>query len=256
MRALFTISVALVALFVVDAIGFGGKLRNTGWSDLRFQAHRLNDEWKGSMRPPAQKSASRGGEFSATMHINEDGTVVVATGSPDIGGSRASMAIMAAETLGIDYDKVRPIVADTASVGYAHLTGGSRVTFATGLAVVDTTKQIIKELCVRAAKMWGVDPDGVVWEDGCAKPASSNVGDFKPLALKEIAAKRGQTGGPIVASAAVNPTTVAPGFATQFCDVEVDPETGKVTILCDSSPLRMLDAPSTRAMSRVRSKAA
>jgi CO/xanthine dehydrogenase Mo-binding subunit len=172
-----------------------------------------------------------GGESSATMHINEDGTVVVATGSPDIGGSRASMAIMAAETLGIDYDKVRPIVADTASVGYAHLTGGSRVTFATGLAVVDTTKQIIKELCVRAAKMWGVDPDGVVWEDGCAKPASSNVGEFKPLSLKEIAAKRAQTGGPIVAAAAVNPTTVAPGFATQFCDVEVDPETGKVKIL-------------------------
>src|SRR6266567_8251648 len=141
-----------------------------------------------------------GGESSATMHVNEDGTVVVATGSPDIGGSRASMAIMAAETLGIDYDRVRPIVADTASVGYAHLTGGSRVTFATGMAVVDATKKIIQELCVRAAKMWGVDPDGVVWEDGCAKPASSNVGDFQPLSLKEIAAKRQQTGGPIVAA--------------------------------------------------------
>ncbi len=40
-----------------------------------------------------------------------------------------------------------------------------------------------------------------------------------------------QTGGPIVAAACVNPAAVAPGFATQFCDVEVDPETGKVTIL-------------------------
>ncbi len=46
-----------------------------------------------------------GGESSATVHVNEDGTVVVATGSPDIGGSRASMAIMAAETLG---DRLRP----------------------------------------------------------------------------------------------------------------------------------------------------
>jgi CO/xanthine dehydrogenase Mo-binding subunit len=172
-----------------------------------------------------------GGESSATMHVNEDGTVVVATGSPDIGGSRASMAIMAAETLGIDYKLVRPIVADTASVGYTHLTGGSRVTFATGLAVVDATNKIIQELCVRAAKMWKVDPEGVVWENGCAKPASSNVGDFKPLTIKEIAAKRGQTGGPIVAAAGVNPASVAPGYATQFCDVEVDPETGKVTIL-------------------------
>src|ERR1035437_1928907 len=155
-----------------------------------------------------------GGESSATMHVNEDGTVVVATGSPDIGGSRASMAIMAAETLGVDYDQVRPIVADTASVGYTHLTGGSRVTFATGMAVVDVTKKVIEELCVRAAKMWKVDSEGVVWEDGCAKPASSNVGDFKPLSIREIAAKRAQTGGPIVAAAAVNPSAVAPGFAT------------------------------------------
>ena len=172
-----------------------------------------------------------GGESSATVHVNEDGTVVVATGSPDIGGSRASMAIMAAETLGIDYDRVRPIVADTASVGYTHVTGGSRVTFATGIAVVDATKKIIKELCTRAAMIWDVDPEGVVWEDGHAKPAGSNVGDFKPMSLKEIAAKRALTGGPIVAAAAVNPGAVAPGFATQFCDIEVDPDTGKVTVL-------------------------
>jgi len=172
-----------------------------------------------------------GGESSATVHVNDDGTVVVATGSPDIGGSRASMAIMAAETLGVDYDQVRPIVADTASVGYTHVTGGSRVTFATGTAVVDATKIVIKDMCTRAAKLWGVDPEGVVWENGHARPASSNVGDFAPMSIKEIAAKRGQTGGPIVAAAGVNPNVVAPGYATQFCDVEVDPDTGKVKIL-------------------------
>jgi len=172
-----------------------------------------------------------GGESSATVHVNEDGTVVVATGSPDIGGSRASMAIMAAETLGVDYSQVRPIVADTASVGYTHVTGGSRVTFATGIAVIDATKKVIKELCARAAMMWDVDPEGVIWENGSAKPAGSNVGDFKPLTLKEIAAKRALTGGPIGAAAAANPGAVAPGYTTQFCDVEVDPETGKVTVL-------------------------
>jgi len=172
-----------------------------------------------------------GGESSATVHVNEDGTVVVATGSPDIGGSRASMAIMAAETLGVDYSQVRPIVADTASVGYTHVTGGSRVTFATGIAVIEATKKVIKELCTRAAMMWDVDPEGVIWENGCAKPAGSNVGDFKPLTLKEIAAKRALTGGPIGAAGAANPGAVAPGYTTQFCDVEVDPETGKVTVL-------------------------
>ena len=85
---------------------------------------------------------------------------VVATGSPDIGGSRASMAMMAAETLGVDYNQVRAIVADTASVGYTHVTGGSRVTFATGMAVVDATKKVIEELCARAAMIWDVDAGG------------------------------------------------------------------------------------------------
>ena len=172
-----------------------------------------------------------GGESSATLQINADGTVLIATGSPDIGGSRASMAIMTAETLGIDYSQVRAIVADTASVGYTHVTGGSRVTFATGTAVVNATKSAVKILCERAAMIWGVDPEGVIWEDGFAKPAGSNVGDFKPLSLKEIAGKAAATGGPITTSAGVNAGGQAPGFATQFCDVEVDPETGKVTIL-------------------------
>jgi CO/xanthine dehydrogenase Mo-binding subunit len=172
-----------------------------------------------------------GGESSATVHVHDDGTVQVATGSPDIGGSRASMAIMVAETLGIDYNQVRSIIADTASVGYTHVTGGSRVTFATGIAAIEATKKVIKELCKRAAMIWDVDPEGVVWEDGHAKPASTNVGDFKPLSLKEIAAKRAATGGPIGFEGNVNAGAVAPGFSSQFCDVEVDPETGKVTVL-------------------------
>jgi CO/xanthine dehydrogenase Mo-binding subunit len=172
-----------------------------------------------------------GGESSATMQVNADGTVLVATGSPDVGGSRASMALMAAETLGVDYSTVKAIVADTGSVGYTHVTGGSRVTFATGTAVVEATRSVIKSLCKRAAMIWDVDPEGVVWEDGFAKPASSNVGEFEPLSLKALAAKAGVTGGPITSAASVNAGGQAPGFSTQFCDVEVDPETGQVKIL-------------------------
>jgi CO/xanthine dehydrogenase Mo-binding subunit len=172
-----------------------------------------------------------GGESGATIQVNADGTVLVATGSPDVGGSRASMALMAAETLGVDYSNVRAIVADTGSIGYTHVTGGSRVTFATGIAVVTATNSAIKDLCRRAAMIWDVDPEGVIWEDGHAKPAGSNVGDFKPLSLKELAAKAGATGGPITASAGTNAGGQAPGFCAQFYDVEVDPETGRVDIL-------------------------
>ena len=171
------------------------------------------------------------GESGATVYINADGTAVVATGSPDIGGSRASMAIMAAETLGIDYDQVRATVNDTTSVPYTFLTGGSRVTYASGLAVVEACEKVIVDLRTRAAKIWQVDVDGVDWQDGHARPAGSNVGEFEPLSLQEIAATAGTTGGPIGTSSSVAATGQAPGFCTQFCDVEVDPDTGKVDIL-------------------------
>jgi len=172
-----------------------------------------------------------GGESSATVHVNEDGTVVVATGSPDIGGSRASTAQMAAETLGIEYERVRPIIADTNSVGYTQATGGSRVTYATGRAVIDACKKVIAEMCARAAKIWKIDVADVIWEDGKARPAGKRAGEFEPLTFKDIASKRTATGGPVVAASAINAEGQAPGFAAQFCDVEVDPETGHVKIL-------------------------
>ena len=171
------------------------------------------------------------GDSAANVAVNADGTVTIATGSPDIGGTRASMAIMAAETLGIDYDLIQSSVVDTETVPYCHVTGGSRVTYATGLAVIDACEKVIDDMRARAALIWDVDVDAVVWEDGHAKPAGSNVGEFDPLSLKEIAAKFSATGGPIGATGTVNAGGQAPGFSTQFCDVEVDPETGRVTIL-------------------------
>lgn len=174
---------------------------------------------------------NNGGESSASVRVNEDGTVLVATGSADLSGSRASMAMMAAETLGIDYDKVRPSVGDTASIGYSFLAAGSRTTFATGIAVVEACKKVIGELRARAAVIWNVKVDDVIWEDGHARPAGERRGEFEPLSLKAIAAKRTVTGGPIGVEASVNASGFAPGFASELCDVEVDPETGKVKVL-------------------------
>jgi CO/xanthine dehydrogenase Mo-binding subunit len=215
---------------------YGPKLAHGGYRET-LEAIINHPDYKKPLGPNQGRGVASGywfnggGESSATVQINADGTILVATGSPDIGGSRASMAIMAAETFGVDYSQVRAIVADTASVGYTHVTGGSRVTFATGMAVVDASKKLVDDLRARAAMIWDVDVEGVVWENGQAKPASSNVGDFKPMSLKEIAGKAAQTGGPLTSAASVNAGGQAPGFSTQFCDVEVDPETGKVTIL-------------------------
>jgi CO/xanthine dehydrogenase Mo-binding subunit len=171
-----------------------------------------------------------GADSSAASHVAEDGTVTVISGNPDIGGSRASLALMAAEELGVDYSKVRPVIADTSSIGFNFVTGGSRVTFATGLAVVNSVRDMIRELKVRAAKTWGVDPDAVIWEDGVAKPAGSNVGEFEPLTLSQLAATAGKTGGPINGHAQLNAQGAGPGFGVHVVDLKVDRDTGCVHI--------------------------
>ena len=172
-----------------------------------------------------------GGESSAQVNVNEDGTVAVTTGHPDIGGSRASMVNIVAETLGIHYRNVSVQVGDTNTIGYSATTGGSRVTFSAGTAVSAASERVVEQLRERAALLWDIDPDAVEWNNGQARPAGANAGDFEPLSLTELAAKASQTGGPITAHVSVNAQGAAPAFATHVCDVEVDEETGRVEVV-------------------------
>lgn len=170
-----------------------------------------------------------GGPSTASVAIAEDGSVLVVNGSPDIGGSRASMAIMASETLGVPYESVGVTVADTSSIGFSMVTGGSRTTFATGKAVVEAANGVIDILRTRAAKLWDVDVADVEWIDGEAVGiGKDNTG--KRLTLKKIAETSGSTGGPISAERAVNPLDHLPGYGVHICDTKVDQETGHVTI--------------------------
>src|SRR5205814_8994513 len=117
-----------------------------------------------------------GGESSAQVNITEDGNAVVTTGHPDIGGSRAGIANICAELLGIDYRRVSVLIGDTATVGFSNLTGGSRVLFASAMVVTQSTEKIIQTLRERAAKIWEIDPEAVMWEIGPAHPSYSNAG--------------------------------------------------------------------------------
>src|SRR5207249_7730804 len=95
---------------------------------------------------------------SASASVNADGTVSLVEGSTDIGGSRTSIAMQLAEALGIRASDVRPVVGDTDAVGYTDVTGGSRVTFATGWAAYEAAHDIKRQLIDRAAQIWEVKP--------------------------------------------------------------------------------------------------
>ncbi len=210
---------------------YGATLRDIGFADT-LKAIQAHPHWRAPLPPNTGRGVAcgfwfnYGGESSASVHIADDGGATVVSGNPDIGGSRASMAMMAAETLGLPIERVRAIVGDTASVGYSFVTGGSRVTFATGMAVVQAAKKVVDDLKRRAAAIWECEVAQVEWHDGAAHCMDASK-DRPALTLKAIAAKSAMTGGPIGADASVNPGGYSPGFAAHICDVEVDPDTGR-----------------------------
>ncbi len=172
-----------------------------------------------------------GGQTCADLNIGMDGTVSLAVGTVDVGGSRASLSLVAAEELGIDYGQVRTVVADTSSLGYNDMTDGSRGTFSSSMATISAARNAIGTLRERAAQMWDIPIDEVAWELGHAVALGETRGNLGRLSLKEIAAASGNTGGPIAGHSELVADGAGVSFATHICDIEVDPETGATRVL-------------------------
>ena len=96
-----------------------------------------------------------GAESSCTISVNADGTINLIEGSADIGGTRASVAMQAAEVLGISAEEVHPAVVDTDSIGYTSGTGGSSVTFKTGWAAYQAAQHLKDQMIVRVGTIFG-----------------------------------------------------------------------------------------------------
>ncbi len=170
------------------------------------------------------------GPASAVASVNPDGSVGLIEGSPDIGGSRAVMAIHVAEVLGIDVKDVKPAVVDTDSVGYCSGAGGSGVTFKTGRACYEAAQDVKRQMIERAARIWDIDADDVEYDANDAVLRHKQDSELS-MTFSELSRQLNGTGGPIVGRATVNPGGVGNAFAMHIVDVEVDPETGKVDIL-------------------------
>ncbi|TIP99802.1 MAG: xanthine dehydrogenase family protein molybdopterin-binding subunit [Mesorhizobium sp.] len=172
-----------------------------------------------------------GGQTCTDLNIGMDGSVSLAVGTVDVGGSRASLSLVAAEELGIAYEQVKAVVADTSSLGYNDMTDGSRGTFSSSMATISAARNAIKVLRERAAQMWDIPVDDVVWEKGHAIAKGEKYGNLAALSLREIAAASGKTGGPIAGHSELVADGAGVSFATHICDIEVDPETGATRVL-------------------------
>ena len=170
---------------------------------------------------------NRGFHSSVNMTVNPDGTVNLIEGSVDIGGSRASIAQQAAETLGIAYDEIKPQVVDTDSIGFTMVTGGSRTTFATGWAAILAAEDVKTQMVERAASIWDVPAEEVEYDSGVIRHKSEELS----FTFQELARQLYTTGGGITGTASLDPTGEGNSFGVHVVDVEVDPDTGKTEIL-------------------------
>lgn len=164
-------------------------------------------------------------QTSVSANVNPDGTVNLLEGSTDIGGTRASAAMMLAETLGIAAEDVTPRLGDTDTVGITGGTGGSSVTFKIGWSTYTLGLALREKMQGMLADYWGVEPGQVTFEQGAF------VANGHRMTFKEAAVALAKDYDPISASVSMRPKGAGPAFGTHIVDVEVDPETGKVSIL-------------------------
>jgi CO/xanthine dehydrogenase Mo-binding subunit len=182
----------------------------------------------------------------ATVKLNEDGTLGVVTAATDNGSGAVTMGVrqIAAEGLGLSADQVVVTMPDTDAAGYDAGSQGSRTTHVVGRAVFDATAEVKQRVLKTAAGMLEAAEEDLEVEGGAVyvkgDPASR-------VLLADVASTATFTDGPIAASGsyktpapAFNPTCATgmlfpiwptPTYHLHIAEVEVDPVTGKVTVL-------------------------
>ena len=168
------------------------------------------------------------GPACAVANVLNNGTITLVEGSIDLAGSRTAVSQQLAEVLGIPVEKIIPQVGDTDTIGYTSNTGGSGVVFKTGWAAYEAAQDIIQQLIKRAAKIWDTNEKDIEYIDGILK---HKIDTELQITFEEIAELLSQTGGPVVGKANLNPGGSGGSYAANIVDLEVDPDTGKVTIL-------------------------
>ena len=215
----------------------GPKYRTIGLEECLIAA-KNSDHWKTEIIPNKNVKKKRGrgiasgywfniGEKSSVnLSLNTDGIVALTEGSTDIGGSRASIAMQAAEVLGVPAEDIRPSVVDTDSIGHTDVTGGSRTTYATGYAAYKAAYNLIEEIITKTSLIWDISKDEIEYSDAVVK---SKTDSALKMNLKEFADSN--PFGPAVSTASVDLEEAGGGFAVHIVDLEIDEETGKTDVI-------------------------
>ena len=172
-----------------------------------------------------------GGQTCTDLNIGVDGTVTLAVGTVDVGGSRASLSLVAAEELGIPYEQVKTVVADTATLGYNDMTDGSRGTFSSSMATISAARNAIEVLRERAARCGTFPSTTSSGKTATPWPKARSTAIFRRCRSRRSRRRQPKRADRSPATARLVADGAGVSFATHICDVEVDPETGATRVL-------------------------
>jgi CO/xanthine dehydrogenase Mo-binding subunit len=176
--------------------------------------------WPGGNEPAA-----------AVCRVNADGTMTVVTAAADMSGVNSGFAVIAAETFGLSPDKVRVVTADTSSGPYSGASGGSKVTYTVGAAVLRAAESARQKLLAAASQELEIAPDDLEVVDGVVRAVGA---PDRSITVEELAQKALRFGGryePIEGHGGSAQTSGAPSVAAHLTHARVDRETGEVELL-------------------------
>lgn len=175
--------------------------------------------WPGGLEPA-----------TAACRLDADGKLTVMLGSVDLNGTNTTFSQVAAESLGVDADKVRVKTVDTDSAPYAGGTGGSKITYTVGVAVKKAADDAVEQIKQIAAEQLEASAEDLELVDGFVRvkgvPESG-------LSLQDVASLGMKTAGgygPVLGRGASAISNIAPGFAAHLAEVKVDELTGLVKV--------------------------
>jgi CO/xanthine dehydrogenase Mo-binding subunit len=176
--------------------------------------------WPGGNEPAA-----------AVCRVDSDGSLTVVTSAVDMSGVSSGFAVIAAEAFGLSPDRVRVVTTDTASGPYAGASGGSKITYTVGTAVLRAAESAREKLLAAASQELEIAPDDLEVADGVVQAAGA---PDRSITVEELASKALRFGGryePIEGHGGSAQTSGAPSVAAHLSHVRVDRETGEVTLL-------------------------
>jgi len=176
--------------------------------------------WPGGTEPAA-----------ALCRLEQDGTFTSVVGSVDISGSDTSLALIAAEELGMPISAVHVVHDNTDSMPYSGLSAGSKTTYTVGSAILAAARDARNQVLMIAAEMLEASVEDLELRAG--RVTVRGVPE-KHVTLQQIAANSMRFGAPyepVLGRGRSANRVSSPMFAAHLARVAVDPETGEVRVL-------------------------